>query len=314
MHKEPLISICILNHNWENRLSKSIPSILFQNYSNLEILFLDNWSVDKSLDYISQFKEIKVIKSSINLWISGWRNELAKQAKWEYILFIDNDVELISNEFLSKLLKDYIFLDGRKIWVLFPIVRMENDGVGCEIWLSFTKLQKVKFSEVYQRWYIQRPWFLWTIFFIKKSIFQSLWWFDEKYLFNIDDNDFSMRLYNMWYTIYVDTSLYCLHHGLDARESIQSIWWRYKYYFCWLMRAMFKNYTTVDLMKWGVLTFCWIFFKSFKLSFKYWSFLPLKSSLKSVRTFFKDLRDTNIQRKILQKNRIVEDDVFLKIE
>ena len=67
--KYPLVSICILNHNWEKRLPKSIPSILSQDYPNLEFLFLDNWSTDKSLHYISHFKEIKVIKNitSINV-------------------------------------------------------------------------------------------------------------------------------------------------------------------------------------------------------------------------------------------------------
>ena len=125
MKQNPLISICILNHNWKNRLPKAIPSILSQDYSNLEILFLDNWSTDNSLDYISQFKEIKVIKSSINLWISGWRNKLAKGAKWEYILFIDNDVELTTNDFISKILEDNLLLKDKNIWIIFPIVRLE---------------------------------------------------------------------------------------------------------------------------------------------------------------------------------------------
>lgn len=313
MKKNPLISICILNHNWENRLPKAIPSIISQNYDNIEILFLDNWSTDKSLDYISQFKEIKAIKSDTNLWISGWRNKLVKVAKWEYLLFLDNDVELIEKNFLSELLDGYKSLNEKNIWVLFPIVRMEHDTIGCEIWLSFTRLQKVKFSDVYKRWYIMRPWFLWTIFFIKKTIFQRLWWFDEKYPFNIDDNDLSMRLYNMWYTIYVDTNLYVIHHGLDARTTAESIWWRYQYYLCWLMRAVIKNYTKVNLIKWWFLIVCWILLKALKLSFKYRSFLPLKSSFKSLCMFFNDLWETNIQRKILQKNRIVKDDVFLMI-
>jgi glycosyltransferase involved in cell wall biosynthesis len=43
MNKElPLISICILNWNGTKRLPKAIPSILSQDYQNLEFLFLDN--------------------------------------------------------------------------------------------------------------------------------------------------------------------------------------------------------------------------------------------------------------------------------
>ena len=170
MTKEfPLISVCILNHNWEERLPKAMPSILSQEYPNLEYLFLDNWSTDKSLDYISQFKEIQIIKNKTNLWISWWRNKLANIAKWEYILFIDNDVELITNNFISKILEDHLLLTDKNIWIIFPIVRLENDDINCEVWLYYTKLQDVKFMDVYGKWYIQKPWFLWTIYFMEKK-------------------------------------------------------------------------------------------------------------------------------------------------
>ena len=313
MQENPLISICILNYNWESRLPKAIPSILSQNYSNLEILFLDNWSTDKSIDYVSQFKEIKVVNSSTNLWISGWRNELAKEAKWEYILFIDNDVELTTNDFIFQLFKDYLLLKKENIWIIFPIIRPENDNINCDMGLYFNKFQNVKFKDVYKKWCIRKPWFLWWIFLINTKVFFDLWWFDEKYLFNIDDNDFSMRLYNMWYSIYVDTNLYVIHHWVEMRQTLEGIWWRYQYYFCWMMRAVLKNYKMKNILKWWWLVLWWAFIKAFKFSIRYKSIVPLRSSVKSFWIFLEDLSDTLSLRKICQAQRVLDKDLFLNI-
>lgn len=312
--ENPLISVCILNWNWEERLPKAIPSILSQEYNNLEFLFLDNWSTDRSLEYVEQFKEIKIIKNKTNLWISGWRNKLAKFAKWEYILFIDNDVELITRDFLSQIFKDYISLKDRNIWILFPIVRLEGQKTNCEVWLYYNKLQNVKFKNVYKKWYIQKPWFLWTIFFIEKNTFFDLWCFDKKYIYNMDDHDFSMRLYNMWYTIFVDTNLYVIHHWVEMRTTAKGIWWRYQYYFCWLMRAILKNYTLKNVILYSPMILCWSFTKACKYSIKYKSILPLKWFFISMKNFFRDLPDTLNQRKYWQKSRKIKNDIFLEIK
>lgn len=312
--KKPLVSICILNRNWENRLPKAIPSILCQDYDNLEILFLDNNSTDKSLAYISQFEKIKTINSDINLWVSGGRNKLSKMSKGEYIFFLDNDIELTRNDFIEQLLSDYEKLKGKNVWAIFPVSRMENDDIYCNLWLLFHKLQKIKFKDIYQTWFIPRWWFEWSAFFMEKKIFEDLWCFDEKYPFSMNDNDLSMRMNNMWYTIFADTNLYTIHHWNDARTNINSIWWKYQYLFCGFMRSILKNYNIKNLLKRWLISGWWIFTKACKLSIKYRSFLPIKSFIKSVFTFFRDLPDTLKQRKYYQSIRVTKDDLFLNIK
>lgn len=315
MNKElPLISICILNWNGAERLPKSIPSILSQDYPNIEFLFLDNWSTDKSLDYISQFKEIKIIKNKTNLWTSGWRNKLANSAKWEYLFFIDNDVELTEKNFVSSLFHDYCKLKNEKIWIIFPIFRLHNDEIYCDTWLYSHKVVKEKFTNVHKKWCIKKPWFPATAFIIQKKIFLDLWCFDERYPYNMDDYDFSMRLYNMWYTIFLDTNLYAIHHWIETRTTAKWIWWRYQYYFCGLMRSIIKNYKIKNLLIWTPIIFWRSFIKAFKFSIKYKSTLPLKWFFTSIKYFFRDLTDTLRQRKYWQNKRIVNDDYFLKIK
>ena len=313
--KDPLISVCILNHNWEKRLPKSIPSILSQEYNNLEILFLDNWSTDKSLEYIEQFKEIKIIKNNTNLWTSGWRNKLASQCIWKYILFLDNDIELTGKDFLNKILDDYKELKEQNIWVIFPISQMEWSTKISSTWLYFNKLQKnINFHDIYKTWFHPRPWFSWQSFFMEKETFTKTWGFDEKYLFNMDDYDLSARLYNMGYTIYLDSNLYIIHHWIDTRSSGKSQWWKNQSYFCGFCRMIAKNYLTKNILKWGFISVWWIFIKTVKQTIKYKSLLPLKWFLISVKNFFRDLPDTLRQRKYWQKRRKTNDDIFLKIK
>ena len=266
------------------------------------------------MEYVKQFKEIKIIQNYSNLWTSWWRNKIANYAKWEYIFFIDNDVELTSKSFISDMLKAYTDLELENIWVLVPIFRMENDNLYCEAWLYYNKVKKIKFEDVYEKWYMKVPGFATTAFLISKKIFFELWCFDEKYPYNMDDNDFSMRLYIMWYTIFVNLNLYAIHHWVETRTTAKWIWWRYQYYFCGLMRAILKNYTLKNLLLYTPIIFWWSFTKSCKNSIKYCSLLPLKWFFLSVKNFFKDLPDTLKERRYWQMKRKVEDDYYLRIQ
>ena len=86
--------------------------------------------LDKSLDYIKQFGWIRVIRNDRNWWISTWRNILAKESKWKYILFLYNDIELTRHDFLDKILIDYQSLKNKNIWVIFPLSIMGCIQIG----------------------------------------------------------------------------------------------------------------------------------------------------------------------------------------
>lgn len=58
--KDPLITICLLTHNSERFLEKSLKSILLQDYPNFEIIISDNQSDDKTEEIIKSFKNPKI--------------------------------------------------------------------------------------------------------------------------------------------------------------------------------------------------------------------------------------------------------------
>ena len=57
------ISILITNFNKSKFLKRSISSVINQTYINKEILVFDDCSKDNSLEILTKFKKIKIIKN-----------------------------------------------------------------------------------------------------------------------------------------------------------------------------------------------------------------------------------------------------------
>lgn len=94
--KKGLISIIIVNYNGLNLLGKLLPSIRKSSFKNYKIIVVDNNSSDGSQDFIKKDKGIKLVRNKKNLGYSGINSAL-KLCKGEYLLFLNNDMELDKN-------------------------------------------------------------------------------------------------------------------------------------------------------------------------------------------------------------------------
>ena len=88
------LSVVIPVYNVEKYLDKCVESIVNQTFKDLEIILVDDGSTDESGKMCDEWTEkdtrIKVIHK-INGGLSSARNAGIKQAKGEYISFIDSD-------------------------------------------------------------------------------------------------------------------------------------------------------------------------------------------------------------------------------
>jgi N-acetylglucosaminyl-diphospho-decaprenol L-rhamnosyltransferase len=97
------ISIIIVTYNNEKEIKICIESILLSN-SDLEILIVDNYSNDKTLQILKTFgNKIKIIESGKNLGFGKASNLGAKEANGEYLIFLNPDTKNIANNFFEKL-------------------------------------------------------------------------------------------------------------------------------------------------------------------------------------------------------------------
>lgn len=94
MVRKVLVSIVVPVYNVEKYLERCIQSILEQSYTNLQIILVDDGSTDESGHIADNWnkkdKRILVIHQ-LNAGLSAARNCGIKQAKGDYILFVDSD-------------------------------------------------------------------------------------------------------------------------------------------------------------------------------------------------------------------------------
>ena len=92
---EPKITSIIIIYNAEKSISTAIRSIQNQNMTDIEILLIDDCSLDKSLKIIEKFqkedKRIKIIKNKKNKGALFSRSLGALKSKGKYIMALDSD-------------------------------------------------------------------------------------------------------------------------------------------------------------------------------------------------------------------------------
>ncbi|MBT2689225.1 glycosyltransferase family 2 protein [Bacillus sp. ISL-47] len=100
-----LVSIIVPIYNSEVYLDKTITSILSQTYKNLEILLINDGSIDNSLDIITRYKNkdsrIKVF-SHQNSGQSFTRNKGIENCTGDFLVFLDSD-DWIEEHFIEKM-------------------------------------------------------------------------------------------------------------------------------------------------------------------------------------------------------------------
>ncbi len=100
---KPLVSIIIVNWNGLKWLSDCFSSLHSQDYKNFEIVFVDNASSDGSVEWVKKhYLKTKIIVNKENLGFADANNVGYRQAKGEYILFLNNDTR-VTKTFLSEL-------------------------------------------------------------------------------------------------------------------------------------------------------------------------------------------------------------------
>lgn len=107
---DELITVIINVYNGEKFISKCLESIINQTYKNLEILIINDGSIDNTLKICENYKDERIrIINQENMGLSLSRNVGIDNAKGEYLYFVDSDdfVENDTIEYLYKLCKKY---------------------------------------------------------------------------------------------------------------------------------------------------------------------------------------------------------------
>ncbi len=95
-NKKPLISIVTINYNNTDDTCDFLESVLCLDYDNLEVIVVDNASKENPSEKLKAvYPAINIILSEKNLGFAGGNNLGVKQAKGDYLFFVNNDTVMM---------------------------------------------------------------------------------------------------------------------------------------------------------------------------------------------------------------------------
>ncbi|TVQ46887.1 MAG: glycosyltransferase [Gloeocapsa sp. DLM2.Bin57] len=133
---QPEIAAIICTHNRDNYLGGAIDSLLEQDYSNYEIIVIDNASSDRTPEVVRSRLDNPKLKYIYEpeLGLSIARNRGAKETDAEIIAYLDDDA-IASPQWLREIVTAYrdnpqLAIAGGKVTLIFP------EGINKPNWLS----------------------------------------------------------------------------------------------------------------------------------------------------------------------------------
>lgn len=100
--QDELISVIIPTYNRVGLLGRSIKSVLSQTYTNLELLVIDDCSVDNTGEFVKGLSDerIRYYRNERNMGLAASKNRGASLAKGELLAFQDDDDEWLPDKLM----------------------------------------------------------------------------------------------------------------------------------------------------------------------------------------------------------------------
>lgn len=117
---DPLVSIIIVNYNGERHLKTLAESINSQDYTNIEVIFVDNGSSDDSIKVARlEFDKVTIISCDKNYGFSEANNIGYEKSSGDLILLLNNDTSVERN-FVSIMVDQFVNHGDDKLGVVIP--------------------------------------------------------------------------------------------------------------------------------------------------------------------------------------------------
>ena len=211
-----LVSVIVPVYNTEKYLSECIDSLICQTYENIEIILIDDGSIDNSPNICDNFSKkdnrIKVIHK-LNSGVSSARNYGLAVCTGELIMFVDSD-DYLEKNFVEKLVSN--MSDNRMIicgyYENYPSIKEEKIGKSKRI-KGYKEMTKCLLTDS------SVSGFLWNKLFISKIIKNN------KIQFNSDLHYCEDLLFILQYLKYVDEIRIIPHCLYNYRMRKSSATW-----------------------------------------------------------------------------------------
>lgn len=235
LYSEPLVSILIPNKDHIEDLDKCIQSIVDKtDYNNYEIIVIENNSTkDETFDYYDKITEeyelVKVCKWEAEFNYSKINNFGAKYAKGDYYILLNNDIEVISSDWINRMLSycqdESVGAVGAKL--LYPDDTIQHCGIvigvggfGGHI-LTNEGAEEVGY---FGRLRVQQELSAVTAacMMVDAKVFDEIEGFDEDFAVALNDVDLCLKIRQLGKKIILDPNVTMYHYESKSRGYEES--------------------------------------------------------------------------------------------
>ena len=188
--KCPLVTIIAICYNHEQFIEECLQSIINQTYKNIELIIVDDFSVDKSREIMLIFSQknigINCIFNKYNVGNCRSFNQALKIAKGKYIIDLSTDDVLKPNKIEEQVKK---FEESEDIGIVFSDAEYIDEYSN---WLGifYKKNQRIPEGNIYEE-ILKKSFIMPSSMMIRKSILDKLGGYDEN--LSYEDFDFWVR-------------------------------------------------------------------------------------------------------------------------
>jgi len=155
----PKVSICVPARNEEAVIERCITSLVNQDYSDFEVIVLDDNSEDRTLEILQRlantYSTLKIIdgKPKPDDWLGKpWAcHQLSKEASGEIFVFVDSDVWM-EHDIISKSVTRMQSLDSLTIWPQQQVESFFERLIVPTVYFSLLTLLPTIYVERSPRW------------------------------------------------------------------------------------------------------------------------------------------------------------------
>ncbi len=222
------LSIIIPVYNSSPFLEHSVSTILEQLESDMELILIDDCSLDNSYEICKSLakkdKRIKVLKNKVNKGICYTRNVGLKNATGEYVAFCDDD-----DEWGKDLVKDQLEIirnnpevDMIKFGRSLVLVNSANQVISTEE-TSMKVTGMINENEKYCSYFKIRPSKslvnVWNGFYKLQMLKENHIYFDESMKYGSEDALFSFDCFMHSKSIYFNPKVYYIHYKRNLSST-----------------------------------------------------------------------------------------------
>jgi len=234
------ISIVIVNYNVKDLVDNCISSVYASNDNkyNIEIFFVDNNSIDGSVNLIEKkYPDVRIIRNEKNLGFSKANNIALKQISGKYVLILNPDTFLEENTFdklisfcksdskvgavTSKLILSNGKLDSacRRSFPTFSVAFPRMLGLS-KIFPKSKLFGKYNLTYLDENETYEIDSICGAFMFIPKNVIDAVGFFDEEYFMYGEDIDLCYRIKKSGYKIFYYPEVTTIHYkGSSTRKT-----------------------------------------------------------------------------------------------